>query len=137
WLKRFPQAVSDWDRAIELDDGHNAALLRIKRAATLLNVKDHVRAAADAQAVAESAAATGQELFLAANVFTSCMSLADKEGPAVEWYARRAVTTLRKAAARGFRNAERLKSSAELEPLRSREDFRKLIAELEASQEGA
>jgi hypothetical protein len=129
--------VSDWDRAIELGDGHNAALLRIKRAATLLNVKDHVRAAADAQAVAESAAATGQELFLAANIFASCMGFADNDGPAVVSYAQRAVTTLRKAAAKGVRNAARLKSSAELEPLRSREDFRKLIAELEASQEGS
>src|SRR5262249_1051531 len=43
-LKRFPQAVSDWDRAIELDDGRNAVLLRMKRASTLLDLKDHVRA---------------------------------------------------------------------------------------------
>jgi serine/threonine protein kinase/tetratricopeptide (TPR) repeat protein len=134
-LKRFPQAVSDWGRAIELDDGHNAVLLRIKRASTLLNLKDHVRAAADAQAVAESDAATGQELFQAASVFAYCVRFAGKDSPEAESYARRAVATLRKAADKGFRDAARLKSSADLEPLRSREDFRKLIAELEESKQ--
>src|SRR5262249_33684509 len=133
-LKRFPQAVSDWGRAIELDDGRNTVLLRIKRASTLLNLKDHVRAAADAQAIAESTAATGQELFQAASGFAYCMRFADKDDPAVESYGQRAVTTLRTAAAKGFRNPARLKSSADLEVLRSREDFRKLIAELEASK---
>ena len=101
-LKRFPQAVSDWDRAIELDDGHNSVFLRIKRASTLLNLKDHVRAAADAQAIAESTAATGQELFQAASVFAYCMRFADKDSPEAETYAQRAVAALRKAAAQGF-----------------------------------
>jgi tetratricopeptide (TPR) repeat protein len=132
-LQRFPQAVSDWGRAIELDDGKNAVLLRIKRASTLLNLKDHVRAADDAQAIAESAAATGQQLFQAASVFAYCVRFAGKDSPEAESYARRAVATLRKAADKGFRDAARLKSSDDLEPLRSREDFQKLIAELGAS----
>jgi hypothetical protein len=42
------------------------------------------------------------------------------------------VAALRTAVAKGFRDARRLKSSEDLEPLRSREDFRMLIAELEA-----
>jgi eukaryotic-like serine/threonine-protein kinase len=133
-LKRFPQAVSDWDRAIELDDGHYALTLRIKRASTLLNLKDHARAAVDAQAIAESTAATGQDLFQAAGVFAHCVRFAGKDSPEADSYGERAVTALRKAAAKGFRDAARLKSSKDLEPLRSREDFRKLIAELEASK---
>jgi tetratricopeptide (TPR) repeat protein len=132
-LKRFPQSVADWDRAIELDDGQNAVLLRTKRASTLLNLKDHVRAAADAQAIVESTASTGEELFQAASVFAWCMRLADDDSPEVESYADRAIAALRKAAASGLDNAARLESSTDLEPLRSREEFRKLIAELEAS----
>jgi len=132
-LKRFPQAVLDWDLAIELDDGHNFVPLRIKRASTLLNLKDHVRASADAQAIAASSGATGQQLFQAASIFAHCVRFADKYSPETESYAQRAVMTLRKAAAKGFRDATRLKSSKDLEPLRSREDFRKLIAELETS----
>lgn len=130
-LKRFPQAVSDWDRAIELDDGHYAVPLRIKRAYTLLDLKDHVRAAADAQAIADSNAATGQDLFQAAGLFALCARYTDKDSKDAASYGARAVAALRKAATKGFRDAARLKSSKDLEPLRSREDFRKLIAELE------
>jgi tetratricopeptide (TPR) repeat protein len=133
-LKRFSQGVSDWDRAIELDDGQNAVSLRIKRASTLLNLKDHVRASADAEAIAQSSAATGQELFQAASVFAYCLRFAGKGSGQVESYGQRAVATLRKAAAKGFRDVKRLKSSDDLEPLRSREDFQKLIAELETSK---
>jgi tetratricopeptide (TPR) repeat protein len=134
-LQRFPQSVSDWDRAIELDDGHNIVLLRMKRASTLLNVRDHVRAATDAQAIADSTAATGEELFQAACVFAYCVRFAEKDSPLVESYGQRAVTTLRRATAKGFRKAALLKSSEDLEALRSRADFRKLIAELEAAKE--
>jgi serine/threonine protein kinase/tetratricopeptide (TPR) repeat protein len=132
-LKRFPEAVADWDRAIEFSDVRNVARLRIKRASTLLNLTDHVRAAADAQAILESAAATGEELFQAASVFAYCSRFAEKDKKVADTYAERAVATLRKASTKGFRDAKRLKASDDLEVLRSREDFQKLIAELEAA----
>src|SRR3712207_8990888 len=39
-LGRFREALADWDRAIEVDDGRHHNTLRVKRASNLLNLKD-------------------------------------------------------------------------------------------------
>jgi len=44
----------------------------------------------------------------------------------------RALTLLRQAVARGYKDAIHMKKDADLEPLRAREDFKKLLSELEA-----
>ena len=49
-------------------------------------------------------------------------------------YAIRAVEALRKAVAKGYKNVARMKNETDLDLLRKREDFQKLMAELEAKQ---
>jgi hypothetical protein len=56
--------------------------------------------------------------------------LADKK----QEYADRAMTLLREAVAKGFQDVERMKNDTALDPLRNREDFQKLVAELEAGK---
>ncbi len=129
-LKRFSQAVPDWDRAIELDDGRYANELRLKRASTFLNLKDHVRATADAQAVAESPKATGQDLYNAAGVYAICSRFAHEDSPLAESYAGRAVRLLRQALAKGYKDPARLKTDSDLDALRSRADFQDLVRSL-------
>jgi hypothetical protein len=46
-------------------------------------------------------------------------------------YADEAVTTLRQCVARGFRNAAQLRTESAFAPLRNRDDFKQLLAELE------
>jgi tetratricopeptide (TPR) repeat protein len=133
-LHRFPQALPDWDRAIELDDGRYQESLRLKRASNLLNLKDHVRATADAQAMAASARATGQDVYNAACVYAFAARCAQEDPPLAEAYASRAVRVLRQAVAKGFQNPARLKTSSDLDSLRFREDFQKLLKELEGGQ---
>jgi hypothetical protein len=41
---------------------------------------------------------------------------------------------LRDAVARGWKNAAHMKKDTDLDPLREREDFRKLLAELESGK---
>jgi hypothetical protein len=63
-------------------------------------------------------------------------SAATKEVSQREAYAGQAMALLRRAQAAGFfknrANIEHLKRDTDLEPLRSREDFQKFVAELEA-----
>ena len=46
-------------------------------------------------------------------------------------YAERALALLRQAVQRGFKDAARMKKDPDLEPLRTRDDFKKLLAHLE------
>jgi hypothetical protein len=48
-----------------------------------------------------------------------------------EQYADRAVALLRQAVAAGWKDAAHMKKDQDLAPLRDREDFQKLLAELE------
>jgi serine/threonine protein kinase len=136
-LKRFQQAMPDWDRALEMDDGRYQNTLRIMRASNLLNLNDHAGATADAQAIAESPKAKDADLYNAACVYALSSRIAEAEGMLAESYASQAVLLLRKAVRKGFKNLPHLKMDADLNPLRKREDFQNLIRELERGQPDA
>ena len=51
---------------------------------------------------------------------------------AVRFYGDAAMKMLREAVSRGYREVAHIKTSTDLEPLRRREDFQKLVAELDA-----
>src|SRR5262249_13784637 len=128
----FGPAVDDWSRAIDLDDGQYHSTLRLKRASTLLNLKDHSPAGADAQAVAESSKATSKDLYKAACVRADCAQIAANDAPAPESYAARAVLVLRRAAGKGYKDLAQIKKDSDLDALRTREDLRTLSREFEA-----
>jgi len=131
-LSRYAEALKDWDRAIEMDDGRYPSLLRIKRASNLLNVKDHVRATADAAAIAESSTATAEDLYNAACVYSLSSQLAADDALRIESYRGKAVEILRQALAKGYQDLERIRTHGDLEALRSRDDFQQLMKELDA-----
>src|SRR5262249_15328930 len=93
-------------------------------------------AVADAEALTKDPATPAPMLCNAADV-CSRASTAAKEAAQREAYAGRALALLRRAQAAGFfgdrANVERLKRDTDLDPLRQREDFQKLVAELEAA----
>jgi eukaryotic-like serine/threonine-protein kinase len=130
-LSRFQEALEDWNRAIELDDGRYQNTLRLKRASNHLNLKDHVRATADAQVVTESVRAAADDLYGAACVYALSVRFVSDDAPRAESYSARAVLLLRQALAKGFKDREHLNKDADLDPLRTREDFQKLMNELE------
>jgi serine/threonine protein kinase/tetratricopeptide (TPR) repeat protein len=135
-LGRHAESASDWGRALETCDPYDEAFLRIRRARALVLTKDHPRAAEDARSVAASAAATALELVDAARLLAQCSSLVENGSAAAKSYADDAVGTLRSAVKKGFRDAAELESVAELEPIRGRDDFRKLLMEIEALKQG-
>jgi serine/threonine-protein kinase len=101
-----------------------ATVARLGRTLRLSN------AVAGADQLADSAKAQG-DLYNAACDYTLCVPPADKP-EAKEKYAARAVDLLRQAVAKGFQDVASMKEDADLDVLRPRDDFQKLLADLEA-----
>jgi tetratricopeptide (TPR) repeat protein len=55
----------------------------------------------------------------------------------MQFYADQAMAMVRDAVAKGYKNAAYMKTDKGLDPLREREDFKKVVAELEAAKEAA
>jgi tetratricopeptide (TPR) repeat protein len=145
-LRRYAEALENWEQALRFDDGRETTWRCLQRAATRARLGQHTAAAAEADAVAEKARvakpADGSGVYGAACVYAVC-SLAvgqDAELPSTERsslaerYAVHAVELLTKARADGYfqvsAKIKHMNSDPDLEPLRAREDFKKLVKEL-------
>jgi tetratricopeptide (TPR) repeat protein len=139
----YEKASKQQREALKLDPRDKPALMMLPMhllgvAETWVAEKDHARAArAAADAVAE-APATWPHYPAAAAALARCVPLAlsDEKLPeakrkeVAKGYGDRAVELLRKAMAAGFKDAESVRKAKEFEPLRGREDFTKLLAEM-------
>jgi tetratricopeptide (TPR) repeat protein len=100
---------------------------------------DHARAAAAADELARLGCDPPGDSYNAACLVCRCVTLAAKDARLAEAkrkelaqsYADRAMVLLRQAVARGFKDTAHMKKDADLESLRSREDFQKMLADLE------
>jgi tetratricopeptide (TPR) repeat protein len=118
-------------------------LARLKRATDLANKGHHAQAAAEAALLAEAKPASAGLLYDTGCVYALCVAAVQKDAQTAaaereklaEDYARRAIALLRRAVQAGFNDLKHLKTGdPDLESLRSREDFQKLVAELEKSE---
>jgi tetratricopeptide (TPR) repeat protein len=131
-LKRHAEAAKDWEKAVELSTDPQRTGIRIGRAASRVRAGQVDAALQEAEELVKDADAS--TLFGAARVFALAAGRRDEAGGALsrEQCARRAVALLRQIAARGWRDPEhRMKKSDDLKALRRRDDFKKLLAELE------
>jgi serine/threonine protein kinase/tetratricopeptide (TPR) repeat protein len=104
-----------------------------------LGLGDHTRLATTAEDLARLDYEPATDNYLAARMLCSCATLTVKDAQLSETgqadlarrYADRALTLLKQAVAHGFKDAENMKTAGDLEPLRTREEFRKLLADLE------
>jgi serine/threonine-protein kinase len=129
-LGRFAEAVADWDRALALDDGPDRNFFRLGRALTLTLAGKHARATAETEELLQTGPASAGLLYDAACVF-AVASGSCRDTALTERYAVRAVALLRQAVAKGWKNFAHLQKDPDLDPLRQRADFQKLLAELE------
>jgi tetratricopeptide (TPR) repeat protein len=112
-------------------------------AVTLLDLTDHASAAEAAVELARMAFDPTGDAYNAACVFSRCIPVAEQDAklPAARRkelarsYGERAVEALRQAVAKGYKDATHMKKDKDLDSLRQRDDFRKLLAELEAKQD--
>jgi serine/threonine-protein kinase len=111
-------------------------------AETLLHFGEYTLAAKAATDLARIAFDPVNDTFKAAALLSRCIPLAEKDDKTpvakrqelAKSYADRAMETLRQAVANGYKEAAALKKDADLNPLRSRDDFKKLVAEMEMTR---
>jgi hypothetical protein len=131
--------------ALKATPGHpayrnNYRLHRWRLAEALLELKDHAAAAAAAGQFLEAAVKRPRDAYTAACLLAGCVRLAaqDERLPAgrrqevATAYGDRALVALRQAIDEGAKEAAQMPRDPSLDPLRSREDFRTLLAEWEA-----
>jgi serine/threonine-protein kinase len=137
--ERQPAAAqAAYDRAIERlaklqSDSEARRFLmdaRAGRAQALAAAGHPTEAAAAAYELLRGDPAGGETAYRAAAVYAGCAAAA-ADGPERERYAARAVELLRQAVANGYKDSGHMKNDPDLEPLRSRPDFQKLLAGLE------
>jgi serine/threonine protein kinase/Flp pilus assembly protein TadD len=127
-LRQYAEAVRDWDRAIELSPPQEQPGLRASRATARIN------AGQVAEAVAEVAELTKMADWNAGQwyAFACVYALASGKSPDREQeYADRAMDLLHRAVKAGWTNAAQMAKDTDLDPLRGRADFQKLLAGLE------
>jgi hypothetical protein len=116
-----------------LDEGPGRFPYRLQQAVSLAQSGELSRATAEAEDLVKTGPADAAFLYNTACVFsTSCGKCED--AAVAERYAIRAVALLRQAVARGWMEVAHMQNDPDLDSLRKREDFKTLIAELEAAK---
>src|SRR5262249_15482366 len=136
-LKKYAEALKDWDRAIELSPKTEQPSFRVFRATSRLRAGQAAEAVAEVAEMANkpgddapgSPAWTANQWYEFASVYALASGkTADKK----QEYADRAMELLHQAVKTGFSNAAYMNKDSDLNALRDREDFKKLLADMQA-----
>ena len=109
---------------------------------TRLGLADHARAVTTAAEVAAFGFEPPKDTYEAACVVSRCVPLAEKDTSLAEakrkelaqGYGQQAMTLLRQAVKHGFTDAAHMQKDSDLDPLRQRDEFRKLLADMKAKE---
>jgi serine/threonine protein kinase/Tfp pilus assembly protein PilF len=135
-LGKQADALPDWDRAFALAEGVLGPLCCLWRAEYRAYLGEHRKATAEAEAILQVSPPDADVLASAAYVFAAAAGKAG-DGALGEAYAARAMALLKDAVTKGYQDVADLKQDPNLERLRARADFQKLVADLEAKQKPA
>jgi serine/threonine-protein kinase len=132
-LKRYAEAAMDWGKVVELSPEPERPQFRINRATSRLRAGQVDGALQEAEELAKMPHPV--ILYNAACIFGLAADRHGESGGSVskEECANRAVALLQQAVAKGWNNAEQTKKDDDFKALRTRDDFKKLVAELEAA----
>jgi serine/threonine-protein kinase len=142
--QQLEQAVGHHQAALKANPRHRAyrqSFCNNRRTLgdTLIDLGEHAAAADTAVQVVKAAVNPAGDIYHAARIFARCVPLAEHDAQLPEsqrkelaqTYADRALATLRQAVQKGYKDVANLKKDQDLDPLRSRDEFQKLVAELE------
>lgn len=146
-LKDKEEAIKDWDRMIELGERHTSPNLRMYRAMALAHRGEHALATAEVEAILAEGLEPENALYnfacicslsSAAVVNDASVSSAERKKLA-EQYAARSVELLAKAGKAGLLKVmvDYLKNDTDLNPVRARDDFKKLIRQVDEDAKAA
>jgi tetratricopeptide (TPR) repeat protein len=127
-LRKYAEALKDWDKAIELSPKAKEPEFRAARATT------RIQAGQMAEAVAEVAELTKLSNWNAAQSYDfACVYAVASSNVAdtKQEYAERAVQLLHQAVKAGYTDAAHMQEDSDLDSLRGRDDFKKLMHELQ------
>jgi serine/threonine protein kinase len=125
-LKRFAEALPDWDAGLNLDDGSERRGIRAGRAECLANLGRAAEAIREADEVAGEKGARGDTLYDCARAVSVASAASDN----ADAHAAHAVALLRRAVTKGYNDVSHLQADADLAPLRNRADFAALLWDL-------
>jgi tetratricopeptide (TPR) repeat protein len=125
-LKRHAEAVADWDRAVEFSPRQERAFVRLDRVFSRVRAGQVGPALREVEELAKDA--DGNTLYNAACVYALASATAPQQK---DKYARRALELLHQAVAKGYKDVKNIKQDEDLNSLRGRDDFRKLLAEMD------
>jgi serine/threonine protein kinase len=126
-LHRYAEALRDWDEALPLMEGSSREVVRLGRANTLVRCGKPAEAVVEADAVAQANGVPFHLLYGAACIYALASSAMTEDTAKQERYAVRAVELLGNAIDRGFKDAEKLQKDSDLERLKLRADYQKVM----------
>ena len=131
-LKKYTEAVKEWDKAIEFSPEEMLARRRAGRANSRLRAGQVAEAIAEVNELTKAGNCSASQWYDFARIY----SVASGKDPAKQQvYADRAMELLRKAVATGYKDVTHMKQDKDLDPLRSRPDFQKLLESLSPPKE--
>jgi serine/threonine protein kinase/Tfp pilus assembly protein PilF len=126
-LGKYALALKDWDRVIELSPQAEQPGHRGARAWVRMHAGQVTEAVSEAAALTKSSHWSPAQWYDLARIYgLASVRSADKK----QEYADRAMDLLHRAVKAGFQDAALMAKDTELDPLRARDDFKKLLAEL-------
>ena len=126
-LNRHADAVKDWDKAVELAERGLSPRSRAMRALSLLNAGRSEDAVDEVIVLTKLKGWDRAALYNFACIYSVAGT---KKKTNQEQYAQRAVALLRRAIQAGYKDIPHIQSDNDLDGLRDREDFKKLMSEL-------
>ncbi len=127
-LQKPAEAVKDWNLAIELSPPAVRPGLRASRASSQLMAGMVTEAVAEVAELSKNANWNAAQWYDFACVYAVASNkIADEKQEYADW----AMEMLRKAVKAGYKDAAHMAKDMDLDPLRDRADFKKLLAELE------
>jgi serine/threonine protein kinase/tetratricopeptide (TPR) repeat protein len=126
-LRKYTEAIKDWDRVIELSSEAEQPGCRAARAAARVQAGQVTQAVAEVAALTKSSHWNAEQWYDFACVYAVA---SPKSTDKKQEYADRAMDLLHRAVQAGYRDAAHMAKDTDLDPLRGRDDFKKLLAEL-------
>ena len=129
-LRRYADALADWERTIDLSPPAQKLSFRPGRASSLLGSGRVDEALSEVVELTKTPGRNATHWYRFACVYSVASGkIAGKKAE----YADRAMELLVTAVKAGYKDAAHMKLDTDLDPLRGRDDFRKLIADLDAT----
>ena len=122
------EAVNDWDKVINLSPTSEQPEQRASRASSRVRAGLVVEAVAEVAELTKSLNWNASQWYDFACIYSLATSkFADKK----QEYAGRAIELLTKAVKAGYKDAAHMATDTDLDPLRNRDDFKKLLVDLQ------